>query len=1096
MTQEETRRFIFLENSGKRWRYSKVFLGLVSLFTIIFLGFIVRGLIDKPILTSLEMDNGNIEPINNLDSNQVLSSGDEASLDALNVTGQEEKSKVFTFYQSDHFSNGENQLSLVENIQNTDVLVPDWFYFDKKGEIIEKSNSEIDSLGRENDIQIIPSITLDEESTADDFHHLLSDPETQDQMIENLLNTIKTEGYQGIHLNFDDVLWKDKELYNQFVTKLYTSFHESELLLSLFVRLGDETYDTKLLSEVADHIMVNVFDQHIEQGEPGPLASLQWTQETLTQYKGSKEKLVPMLANYAYDWNITSGEPATTYDFSSMMELVNREELQINWDNQSLTPFVQYKDKDEEHIIWLLDGSTFYNQLKVAQNNEIPSIGIWNVGSEDPGIWKLLAADKINPLDLETIPTRASVATAGDGDFFKVTRVETEGERKIDLENHFIKNATYEKYPSPYLLEKYGVEDKKVAISFDDGPDPKYTGKVLDILNEYDVKAAFFLIGQNASMHPSLTKEIYDGGHEIGSHTFTHKDITSLSDAELEFELNSTQRVIQGITGHSAVMFRPPFLAINELPGELPTEDVLKRFLKIQELGYTVVSATVDPQDWSGKTADEIFNDTINRVQNGRTILLHDSGGDRTPTLEALPRIIEWLKTNDYSIVPVSELVELERNEVMPKVQETEKSIVPLYLYGSSFNSALIKSAKVFLSGLIAIGLFRLAILVFFSYKQKKKSEQLVFEDSTLPLVTVLIAAYNEEEVIGKTIQSIMNSNYSNFEIVIVDDGSTDQTASIVEIEVDKYPNIHLIKKDNGGKATALNLGIQRAAAEIIVTLDADTLIVEDTISLIIRHFNDPNVGAVSGNVKIGNRKNILTWWQHIEYVTGYNLEKRAFDELDSITVVPGAIGAWRKSALNAVDLFEEDTLAEDTDVTMKLLRKGYKIRSEVKAIAYTEAPEDLKSFIKQRYRWTFGILQCLWKHQKAIFNMKNKKLGFIAMPNMIFQYVLLASAPIADYIFILALVSGNMLVVYFYLFFLVADSLVSVYAFSLEKENKRPLLSLFIQRMVYRQFFTFVVWKSFANAIKGQLQGWNKLKRTGNVANTEFEDEEPQKTL
>lgn len=225
-------------------------------------------------------------------------------------------------------------------------------------------------------------------------------------------------------------------------------------------------------------------------------------------------------------------------------------------------------------------------------------------------------------------------------------------------------------------------------------------------------------------------------------------------------------------------------------------------------------------------------------------------------------------------------------------------------------------------------------------------------------------------------------------------------------MECNKYSNIRLLRKENGGKTSALNVGIQNVSTEIIVTLDADTVIVEDTIFMIIRHFIDQNVGAVSGNVKIGNRKNLLTWWQHIEYVTRFNLEKRAFDELDSITVVPGAIGAWKKSAIK-VGLFEEDTLAEDTDVTMKLLRKGYKIRSEVNAIAYTEAPEDIRSFIKQRYRWTFGILQCLWKHREALFNKENKKLGFIAMPNIFFQYVLLASASLADIILILALANG-----------------------------------------------------------------------------------------
>ncbi len=380
------------------------------------------------------------------------------------------------------------------------------------------------------------------------------------------------------------------------------------------------------------------------------------------------------------------------------------------------------------------------------------------------------------------------------------------------------------------------------------------------------------------------------------------------------------------------------------------------------------------------------------------------------------------------------------------------------------------------------IGLLRLVVLVYYSLKQKRKSKSREYDDSYQPFVSIVIAAFNEEKVIRQTIHSILNNKYLHFELIVVDDGSTDQTSNIIQQTFYNHPNIRLIRKENGGKASALNIGIQYALADIIVTLDADTLIAKNTISNMIRHFIDLNVAAVAGNVKIGNRKNLLTWWQHIEYVTGFNLEKRAFDELDCITVVPGAIGAWRKAALEEVGLFEEDTLAEDTDVTLKLLRKGYKVRSEVEGIAYTEAPEDVKSFMKQRYRWTYGILQCCWKHKRAMFNIKNNKLGFIAMPNMIFQYLLLGSAPLADLFLVMGLVSKNLSIVYFYLTFLLLDALISVYSFHLEKEKKKPLLTLFIQRLVYRQFFTFNVWKSILFAIKGGLMGWNKLQRTGSV--------------
>lgn len=1090
LLKQDEKRFVFFEKSGKRWKYSKMVVGSALIFAIIFLYFIAKGLVNTPMMAAdLNMYHGNIEPINNPVSHPGISDGKEFSLDSITVTGQEQTPKVFTFYQTEKYSNMEHRTTLEENIESIDILVPDWLYFDKEGKVIDKADSKIDALAEENNVQILPSITLDENSTADDLHNWLANPQTQKQMIQNLLRVVKSKNYQGLHLYLDDIHWEDKDLYNQFVTDLYDVFHQSGLLLTSFVRLGDDTYDTKLLSEVSDHIMVKIFDQHIESDEPGPLASFQWTEERIGQYEGSMEKLVPMLANYGYDWNMTTDEPAAPYDFSAIMEMVNREDLKVQWDDQYLTPYVRYKDGNDEHVIWLLDAATSYNQIKLVQSHDIPSIGVWNVGSEDPSLWKYLSGGTINSAALETIPNRTSTAIAGEGDFLKVTNRETEGARSIELDKHLVKRAIYKKYPSPYLLEKYGTEEKKVAISFDDGPDPKYTGEILDILNQHSVKAAFFLIGQNASLNPELTKRIYEEGHELGSHTFTHKDIMSMSKQELEFELNSTQRVIQGITGHSALMFRPPFLLMNDEPDELPTPNVYERFLDIQDMGYTVVSSSIDPQDWSGKTAEQIVSDTTKNVENGRILLLHDSGGDRNPTLEALPQIIEWLQNNGYEIVPVSELVGIERAAAMPPVQAAEEAMVPLYSYGSSFTAVLYRTLKHFLTLLIAIGIGRLAVLLFFSFKQKRRSEQEVLDDSYQPFVSVLIAAYNEETVINNTIQSILKSRYPQFELLIIDDGSTDRTADIVEEESKKHAHVRLFKKENGGKSSALNIGFHEAQAEIIVTLDADTLIAEDTLSKIVKYFTDPKVGAVSGNVKIGNRKNLLTWWQHIEYVTGYNLEKRAFDELDSITVVPGAIGAWRKSALIEVDLFEEDTLAEDTDATMKLLRKGYTIRSEADAIAYTEAPEDVRSFVKQRYRWTFGILQCLYKHRKALFNRENKKLGFIAMPNMLFQYVLLATAPLADVIFIVALMSGNTFVAYFYLVFLLLDSLVSVYAFGLEKENKKPLLTLFIQRIIYRQFFTFVVWKSFVYAIKGQLQGWNKLKRTGNATQTEAEE-------
>jgi cellulose synthase/poly-beta-1,6-N-acetylglucosamine synthase-like glycosyltransferase len=378
---------------------------------------------------------------------------------------------------------------------------------------------------------------------------------------------------------------------------------------------------------------------------------------------------------------------------------------------------------------------------------------------------------------------------------------------------------------------------------------------------------------------------------------------------------------------------------------------------------------------------------------------------------------------------------------------------------------------------------------MYFALKQKRRSSSRTFSSIPVqPFVSVLIAAYNEETVIVKTIKSILQSEYPNFEVIIVDDGSKDQTSKVIMDAFSDNQQVRLIQKENGGKASALNLGYQEARGDIIVSLDADTLISKDAISLMVRHFEDPNVAAVSGNVKVGNRKNLLTNWQHVEYITGFNLERRAFDELNCITVVPGAIGAWHKQRVQEAGCLSEDTLAEDTDLTLTLLRKGYRIVYEEKAYAYTESPEDVKSLIKQRFRWSFGTLQCLWKHRSGLFNKKNKTLGFIGLPNMwLFQYFSNLVSPFADLLMFIGLFSHDPLkVILFYLAFFIFDLGTSYFAFRLEKENPKPLLSLIVQRFIYRQFMTYVVFKSVLASIKGVAVGWNKLKRSGSVENTE----------
>ncbi|HVZ26786.1 MAG TPA: glycosyltransferase, partial [Sediminibacterium sp.] len=347
----------------------------------------------------------------------------------------------------------------------------------------------------------------------------------------------------------------------------------------------------------------------------------------------------------------------------------------------------------------------------------------------------------------------------------------------------------------------------------------------------------------------------------------------------------------------------------------------------------------------------------------------------------------------------------------------------------------------------------------------------------------------NEEVNAVKTITNLLKQDYANFDIVFVDDGSTDTTYQKVLAAFGHHPRVRVLTKPNGGKASALNLGISHTQSEFVVCIDADTQLMPDAVSKLMDCFRDAQTGAVAGNVKVGNRRNILTNWQSIEYTTAQNFDRYAFDLINAITVVPGAIGAFRREAIRQAGGFTSDTLAEDCDLTIRILRQGYTIRNCATAIAITEAPETLKQFMRQRFRWTYGVMQSFWKNRDACFNPRYKGLGMVALPNIfLFQIVMPLIGPFADILFFLSLYINRdspesmHKIMLFYAVFLLVDVMVSVLAFSFEKEKISRLVWLIPQRFIYRLLMYVVLFRSVRKAIKGESQGWGVLKRTGNV--------------
>jgi poly-beta-1,6 N-acetyl-D-glucosamine synthase len=401
----------------------------------------------------------------------------------------------------------------------------------------------------------------------------------------------------------------------------------------------------------------------------------------------------------------------------------------------------------------------------------------------------------------------------------------------------------------------------------------------------------------------------------------------------------------------------------------------------------------------------------------------------------------------------------------------------------------------------IWLGIARLVFLCGLALRHRSIERRRVPPELPSPpeLQSVLVPAYNEAKVIEQTIRRILASDYPHLEVIVIDDGSTDDTSGVVRLHFADDPRVRLITVANGGKAAALNRGLAEARGDVIVALDADTHFQRNSIRRLVRWFKDPAIGAVAGNAKVGNRINIITRWQALEYVTSQNLERRALAALGCITVVPGAIGAWKREALERLGGFPLDTLAEDQDLTLAMLTSGYTVLYDSTAIAWTEAPDTVRGLIKQRFRWAYGTLQCLWKYRRVTLRPRYGTLGLFAVPQtLLFQFVLTAIAPLVDLALIwrLIAVSLQMLqhedqydpdslrkVLIYYLVFLLIDLGSATLALMMERREKWRLAPLLLlQRFGYRQLMYWVVLKALFTAAIGPLVGWGKLERKATV--------------
>ena len=633
-------------------------------------------------------------------------------------------------------------------------------------------------------------------------------------------------------------------------------------------------------------------------------------------------------------------------------------------------------------------------------------------------------------------------------------------------------------YRTGNTLASRSLPPKTVALTFDDGPDPTWTPKVLDVLRREGVPATFFDVGSRVAAHPALVRRELREGYEVGSHTFTHAALSSVAGWRENLELSLTQLALAGATSRGSVLVRPPYSST----ADAVTPKDLRTLSQAAHDGYLVVLTDLDSEDWQRPGWLRIVTNALPAGNRGAIVMFHDGGGDRRETVQALPMLIEELKSRGYRFATVTGALGLPAGAGDQPVSSAAHLQGLALLWAVRVSGWLSPFITYFVVPLGGLALLWLLAMIVFAHRHNRVRRP--GPDDYLPPVSVIVPAYNEAVGIAASVRSLASSDYPTLEIVVVDDGSTDATADIVESL--SLSNVRVVRQDNRGKATALNVGIAAARHDILVLVDGDTVFQPDTVRMIVQQLRDPAVGAVAGNAKVGNRRGLIGRWQHLEYVVGFNLERRMYDLLGCITTVPGAVGAFRRSALADVGGVSVDTLAEDTDVTMAILRAGYRVVYEPRAIAWTEAPTNFNDLWRQRYRWCYGTMQSVWKHRRAVVEKgPARRLGWIGLPAMLlFRVTFPLVAPALDLFALFGLLFINPAFVGIIFGVYTALSMAAAaYALRLDGESLKPLWALPLQQFVYRQLMYLVVIQSVISAASGVRLRWHKLHRTGELA-------------
>src|SRR5665213_3331133 len=897
--------------------------------------------------------------------------------------------------------------SLADHIAHLDMIVSEGFFIKPKNDtLVANIDTGLINLNRKYHKPVLISLSnyVNVNNTqgyndSKDVERIIASKKLRAQFINNIAVQLTRLKFKGINLDFDGIKNINSKNYIAFENDLYTALHPQGFLVTQNVIPDDETYQLERLAKINDFLFVMAIDEHNEGSNPGDLSNQHWVDEILDRVctRIPSEKVILTIAGGAYDWPQSSVGKSIGYQ--QAISTAKENNSKIIFDPNSANLHYTYFDQDSlQHTVYFTDAATNFNIIRMADDWDTGGVALWRLGAEDPRLWsffqKNLSIDSLRKTGVDvkrltTVGLNSRIDYDGNGEVLDLITTPKTGKIDVQMDSttFVITDQRYVKLPTKYVIRKYGYDPGKIVLTFDDGPDPDYTPRILDILKREHVPAAFFVVGSMVEKNVPILRREYEEGYEIGNHTFFHPDISTIGLERVRLELNATRKLIESVTGRSTILFRPPFNADAE-------PQTLAEVIPVAESknqSYITIGESIDPWDWQpGVTADSILARTIKQKDAGSMLLLHDAGGDtREETVKALPEIIHFFKSHGYKFTTIADVLGKTKADLMPPIKDDANSgitgslynlWIEGYFYVNEFLLYLFLSAIFLAVGRIVL----IGVLALRQFFEDKKITRAAIDPNELGSVSIIVPGYNEEVTAIKTIQSLLKTEYPSFEIIFVDDGSKDKTFELVNGAYGHHPMVKVLTKPNGGKASALNFGISHAKNEFVVCIDADTQLKNDAVYHLMTYFTDAEIGAVAGTVKVGNENNMITLWQSIEYITAQNMDRRAFDLINSITVVPGAIGAFRKSTIYRAGGFTLDTLAEDCDLTMRILKQGYIVKNCAEAIAYTEAPETLNGLLKQRFRWSFGVMQSFWKNKDTLFNKKYKYFGMLGMPNIL----------------------------------------------------------------------------------------------------------------